>query len=85
MCHKKNLHLKIIKSAEIGNKINYLEKNKIDADSLKKFTNYDKSKLKTQQRFKSERHNGFTEEINKIALSSNDDKGIQSIGKIFRK
>ena len=33
-----------------------------------------KSILKTQQRFKSERHNVFTEEINKIALSSNDDK-----------
>ena len=30
--------------------------------------------LKTQQWFKSERHNVFTEEINKIALSSNDDK-----------
>ena len=29
---------------------------------------------KTQQRFKSERHYVFTEEINKIALSSNDDK-----------
>ena len=35
--------------------------------------------LKTQQRFKSERHNVFNEEINKIALSSNDDKRIQSI------
>ena len=33
-----------------------------------------KSILKTQQRFKSERHNVFTKEINKIALSSNDDK-----------
>ena len=32
-----------------------------------------------QQRFKSETHNVFTEEINKIALSSNDDKRIQSI------
>ena len=29
---------------------------------------------KTQQRFRSERQNIFTEEINKIALSSNDDK-----------
>ena len=28
-----------------------------------------KSILKTQQRFKSERHNVFTEEINKITLS----------------
>ena len=38
--------------------------------------------LKTQQWFKSERHNVFTEEINKIALSSNDDKRIQSIDSI---
>ena len=38
--------------------------------------------LKTQQRFKSERHNVFTEKINKIALSSNDDKRIQSIDSI---
>ena len=38
-----------------------------------------KSVVKTQQRFKCERHNVLTEEINKIALSSNDDKRIQSI------
>ena len=30
--------------------------------------------LKTQQRFKIKRYNAFTEEINKIALSSNDVK-----------
>ena len=35
--------------------------------------------LKAQQRFKSETHNVFTEVINKIALSSNDDKITQSI------
>ena len=35
--------------------------------------------LKTQQRFKSERHNIFTAEINKIALSLNDNKRMQSI------
>ena len=33
--------------------------------------------LKTQQRFKSERHNVYTEERNKIALSLNDDKRTQ--------
>ena len=33
---------------------------------------------KIQQRFKIERHNVFTEEINKTALSSNDDKRMQS-------
>ena len=38
--------------------------------------------LKTQKIFKSERHNIFTEEINKITLSSYDDKGIQSIDSI---
>ena len=30
--------------------------------------------LKTEQTVKSERHNAFTEEINNIALGSNDDK-----------
>ena len=35
--------------------------------------------LKTQQRFISETHNLFAKEINKIALCSNDDKGIQTI------
>ena len=35
--------------------------------------------LKSRQRFKIERHNVFTEEINKIALSSNDDKRMPSI------
>ena len=30
--------------------------------------------LRTQERFKSERHNVFTEVINKIALSLNDYK-----------
>ena len=38
--------------------------------------------LKTQQRFKSEKNYAFTEEINKIALSSNDDERIQSIDSI---
>ena len=38
--------------------------------------------LKTQQRFKRERHNVSTEEINKISLSSNDDKRMQSIDSI---
>ena len=41
-----------------------------------------KSILKTQQIFKSEKHKVFTEEINMIALSSNDDKRIQSIDSI---
>ena len=34
--------------------------------------------IKKQQRFKSEKHNVFTEEISKIALSSNYYKRMQS-------
>ena len=34
--------------------------------------------LKSQQRFKSEAHNVYTEEVNKIALSSNDDKRLHT-------
>ena len=35
--------------------------------------------LKSQQRFKSERHDVHTDEVNKIALSSNDDKRLQNL------
>ena len=34
--------------------------------------------LKSQQRFKSEKHDVYTEEVNRIALSSNDDKRLQT-------
>ena len=34
--------------------------------------------LKSQQRFKSEAHDVYTEEVNKIALSSNDDERLQT-------
>ena len=40
--------------------------------------------LKSQQGFRSEKYNVFTEEVNKIALSANDDKRIQSIDSIKR-
>ena len=35
--------------------------------------------LKSQQRFKSENHEVYTENINKIALNSNDDKRIVAL------
>ena len=34
--------------------------------------------LKSQQRFKSDHHKVYTEEVNKIALISNDDKRLQT-------
>ena len=38
--------------------------------------------LKSQQRFKSEAHNVYTEEVNAILLCSNDDKRLQAFDKI---
>ena len=48
----------------------------------KKSQNTKKVILRTQQRFKSERHNVFTEEFKNINLSSHDDKRMQSIGSL---
>ena len=42
----------------------------------------DKAVLKSQQRFKSDRHDLYIEKVNKIALSSNDDKRLQPFDKI---
>ena len=42
----------------------------------------DKVVLKSQQRFKSERHYIYTEKVNKIALSSNDDKDCKLLIKL---
>ena len=53
-----------------------------------KFNNYKNCQfineiiLKSQQRLKNEAHNVYTEEINKITLSSNDDKRLQTFDKI---
>ena len=89
MCHKRKIkfqdHKNCLKGVQIERKINYLEKNKFDVDSLKEDPKeFVKKKLivKTLQRFKSEKHNVFTEKINKIALSSNDDKRMRSIDSI---
>ena len=38
--------------------------------------------LESQQRFRSENHNVFTEEVNKIAFGANDNKRIQLIDSI---
>ena len=54
-----------LESTQLENKINHLENNKTDIDFVKKHEECG-------------RH-VFTEEIRKIALSSNDDKRMQSI------
>ena len=56
----------------------FLEKN------YKEFIKSNKLVLKKHWRFKSERHNVFTEEVNKIAVIAIDDKRIQSIDSVKR-
>ena len=88
--HKKTLkyqdYKNYLKVSQILNKVNYLEKKGINVDipkeDKKEFIIKNRLMLKTQQRLKSEKHNVFIEEINKIALSSNDDKIIQSIDSV---
>ena len=74
-----------LEAIQFKNKMNHLDK-KIDIDSIKKnhkeFIKNNKSILKVQQMFKSERYNVFNEEINQIALNSNDNKRMQSIDSI---
>ena len=43
-----------------------------------------KAILKSQRRFKNETHNVFIEEVNKISLSSNDDKRLQTYDRITK-
>ena len=63
-----------------------MKKNKLDVNNLKEdheeLIKNNKLILKRQQRFRIEKHNVFTKDINKIALSSNDDKIIQSINSV---
>ena len=42
----------------------------------------DKTILRSQLRFKSDLHNVYTEKVNKIALSSNDNKKLQTFDRV---
>ena len=57
-------------------------KNMIKFNDYKKCLLNDKVILKSQQRFISKNHNVYTGNINKIALSNNDDKRIISSNKV---
>ena len=57
-------------------------KKMIKFDDYKKCLLNDKVILKSQQRFMSNKHDVYTEDVNKIALSNDDDKRIVSSNKI---
>ena len=53
-------------------------KQKLMFQSFKDCLFNNKNVYRSQQRFKSYNHDVYTEEVNKIALSSNDDKRLQT-------
>ena len=57
-------------------------KRMIKFDDYKNCLLNDKILLKSQQRFISKKHGVYTEDINKIAISNDDDKRIVSLDKI---
>ena len=57
-------------------------KRTIKFDDYKNCLLNDKILLKSQQRYISKKHNAYTEDINKIALSNDDDKRIVLLDKI---
>ena len=55
-----------LEATQLENKINYLEKYKIDIDSIKEFIKNNKSILKIQEKFKSERHNVSLKKLTRL-------------------
>ena len=60
----------------------YIVKREIMFENYKDSLFNDKVIIRSQQRFRSYNHKVYTEEVNKIALSSNDDKRIQTFDKV---
>ena len=60
----------------------YVMKQRLKFNDYKNCLLSNKIILKSQQRFKNKVYNVYTEEINKIVLSSNDDKSLQTFDRI---
>ena len=79
--------MKIIKKKKIINKKaketkKFVIKRELMFNNCKESLFDNKVILKSQQRFRSDHHEVYTEEVNKTALSSNDDKRIQASDKL---
>ena len=70
-----------LKATQLENKIKQARKNKVNVDSFKEnekeFIKNNKLILKSQSRFRNEKRNAFTQKLNKISLTTNNDKTIQ--------
>ena len=71
----------MFKGNQLDNKINQLEKCKLDVSSLrenhKEFIKNNKQIVKSQQGLRSQKQSVFTKEVNKIVSSANNDKIIK--------
>ena len=57
-------------------------KQKLMIQNFKDCLLYNKNVYRSKQRFKSYNHDAYTEEVNKITFSSNDDKRLQTVDRI---
>ena len=57
-------------------------KQKLLFENYKDYLFNNKTVYRSQERFKSYYHDVYTEEVNKIALSSNDDKRLQTFDRV---
>ena len=75
-----------LEKAQLENEIKQTQKNKLNVNSLqeirKEFIKNKNRILKSQQIFRSGKHHIFTEEVNKTALSTNENQRKQSINSI---
>ena len=73
-----------LEAIQLQNKTNQLEKNKLDRvrENRKEIIKDNSWILKSQQRFRSEKHSVFSEEVKKNTLSASNDKRIQSVDSI---
>ena len=78
-----------LESTQLENKISYLEKNKINIDSLKKnhkqFIGNNKSILKTQQRYRSDSIKTFAHGTSKDLVSQKEGVKCSNVIKQYKK
>ena len=60
----------------------YVIKRRLMFENYKDWLFNNKTIMRSQLRFKSDHHNVYTEEVNKIVLNSNDDKRLQTFDRV---
>ena len=72
----------ILRRKKLKKQKKYIIRRRLTFKNYKESILENKNTLRSQLRFKSDLHIVYTEEINKIATSSNDDKRLQTYNKV---